>query len=900
MIMLLLRTKLTIPPKRPSLIPRKRLLDQLNRLLDSRLTLLAAPAGFGKTSLIIDWLDNQKKSREASKSKALPFQSAWFSIDLNDSDPVRFWSYVLTAVQHTSSDLSNTSLSLLQASQPPGFETILITWLNEITAVSTPIVLILDDYHHITSEEIQQQMRFVIDHLPEKFHIVMTSRSDPPVPLSRLRARGQLTELRTDALRFRPEEATLLLAAHVPTDLTKAQIDQLAAQTEGWAAGLHLAALSLQGISDIEAFLDGFSGSHRYILNYLVDEVFEQQSDDVQLFLLETAVLEQLTAKLCDVVTERHHSDSILPYLEKANVFLLPLDDQGRWYRYHQLFSDALKERLLIETPQKVQMLHQRAASWYVTEGRFEAAINHLINAEDWETAVQIIVEQSQVAIGRGDIILLRQWLDRLPDRFLDERPELNLAYAWIFVISSLPEKILPYIARMEKKIAGRDFQAMPPFTNDDLKGQLAVLKAQQAIINRDFEGAIAFCHQALTFINEENRLIFGIIHFVLGVADRFRNQISEAIEALHVSIKYGRQVNHVTMILGATNNLAEIYGDQGLLSQAEQILKDGLATALLPNGRYLPAAAFGLTTLAKIYRQRNQLDLALTAVNQTIELASQAGIHGSIIDGMMTRSLIMMAYGKFDQALDELTAVEKELVDSVGLDKRINAFRARIWYAANQPEQAAQIIERSGLNEPLQLSEETEIECLLRARYLLFCDQWVEASRLLEEIETAVSAAERRSRLIEVYLLQSLIYQKEGDVEKGTAVFIKALTLAEPEHLIRLFLDEGGQIKPILEHAQKYLANNRAVQIFAQTVLNAISPQTEQPSSDQLLDPLKERELEILKLIAAGLSNREIANTLFLTEGTVKSYIHQLYSKLDVHRRTEAVDKARLLNLIN
>ncbi|MBE2222610.1 MAG: LuxR family transcriptional regulator, partial [Anaerolineae bacterium] len=554
----LLKTKLYNPPLRPALVRRKRLIDKLNAGLNSKLTLISAPAGFGKTTLVSEWIAGCER----------PF--AWLSLDERDSELSRFLSYLVAALQTQMPSLGNKVLRLLESPQPPSSETVLTALLNEITAVSQAFALVLDDYHMVDAPAIDQALTFLLDHLPPQMHLVITTREDPNLPLARLRVRGQLTQLRAADLRFTVEETAVFLNQMMGLNLSPENIAVLEARTEGWVAGLQLAALSMQGSQDdTDSFIHSFSGSHRFVLDYLVEEVLHQQPEHVQRFLLQTAVLDQLTASLCNALTGEANGQQILESLERANLFLVPLDNERHWYRYHHLFAELLRQRLQQSTEaDDIAALHIRASQWYEANGLELEAFHHATVAHDVERAVRLIEGEGLPLYFRGEVAPVQQWLDTLPEAEFNARPALWVTYASVLTLTGrLHDNIEEILQAGETALQN----ATPDDNTNDLLGQIAAIRAMLGVPKNQVETIITQSRLALELLNPDNAPMRTTTTWTLGYAYQVQGKREEASRAYEETIIHSQKSGNIMTELAATTCLGQIQETETQLRQAAE-----------------------------------------------------------------------------------------------------------------------------------------------------------------------------------------------------------------------------------------------------------------------------------------------------------------------------------------
>jgi len=887
----LLATKFHIPKLRAQLVRRPHLIEQLQQAAEQPLTLIAAPAGFGKTTLLSTWLERA------------PLTAAWVSLDPADNDLTRFWSYTLTALDKALPGYSATALGLLQSPQPPSMEVILSTVINALTTLSQEVVLVWDDYHLITAPAIHTSVTFLLEHLPPSLHLIIAARVDPPLPLARLRMRGQLLELRSADLRFLSEEATAFLTQLSGLTLSSEEITALETRTEGWIAGLQLAALSLHGRTDIPGFIKAFTGSHRYIVDYLVEEVLVHQPEPVQTFLLQTAILERMTGSLCEVVTGNVESQAMLERLEQANLFLVPLDDERRWYRYHHLFADMLQQRLQKRMPDLVPELHRRASIWYEQHGLQAEAVSHALSASDFDRAA-CLVEQVVPALiwKRGELSTLLGWVEVLPEHILHAHPRLLLDHAWVLLWSGQVTALEPHLQDAERVLAaGTGTQSnIPQIARQTMHGELAAIRAELARQRGDVSGAIELAKQALASLPEDAQSLRGITTGLLGGAYRLRGDVVAASHAYTETIHASQASGNIPVTLIAIGQLAQLQAMQGQLHQAARTSQQALDLATRWGVTTSPALGVALVSMGEVLREWNDLDGAERLLLQGIEYCQQrGGLAECALDGCLSLARVFQVRGEFDSALRMIQQAE-EIGRDFHYANRVTAYQAKLWLAQGNVPAATRwaAMLQHELNGGGELAYEHLDGYIVLARLDMVRGELMEAIRLLRRLLQMAESAGLIGQVIEVLVLQALSFQAQANPSQAMVMLTRAFELAEPQGYVRIFVDEDEPMLALLRHAgSRGVASDYLDKLLAafDTTTQVSSP----PLAAVLIDPLSEREREILRLIAAGLSTQEIANELVIVEGTVRNHIKHIYSKLDAHSRLQAVERARKLNLL-
>lgn len=915
---LLLVTKLAIPPVRSDLVARPRLTNQLQLGIQRPLTLIAAPAGFGKTTVLSTWLEQA------------PFSAAWVSLESGDDDLIRFWSYVFAAVERVHPGSGASALPLLQASDPqrlPPIETILTVWINGLAALPhEEVVLILDDYHLITASSIHRSITYLVDHLPPPLHLVMATRADPPLPLARLRTRGHLTEIRAADLRFTALETTAFLTRTLGLHLSDEDIAALEARTEGWIAGLQLAGLSMQGREDISAFLKAFTGSQRYIIDYLAEEVLARQPEPVQTFLLQTAILERLQGSLCEAVISEHGGETsgqaMLEQLEQANLFLMPLDDERLWYRYHQLFAEALRHRLQRKHPALVPELHRRASAWYEQQGLTHDAVYHALAATDFAQAARLIERAFNALVRRGEIATLQRWAAALPGELVRSNIELAVLQGWLLFVSGKHDETLLHLEDIERTFGitpvldePREQQTMPGGTesSDAIMGRIAAIRAAIALTQRDLPRTITLSRLALAYLSKES-MARSYVAGYLGKAHYFGGDIKAASVALEEACRVSWEVKHISGLFLVIHDLAHLQILQGHLYQADQTCRQALQQAKDQGGNQ-PARGLAFVVRGHLEREWNHLDAATSLLQEGVKLCEQTTNTSVMVQACIELALINQARGDTDGASAMMQqAVQRAERQRLSLSRgtqEVEAYQA--WLFLMRGDEAAVLnwLQRCGLSLDQELHHVREREYLTLVRVLIRQHRLNEAKQWLTNLLQLAEVQGRTGSVIEILMLQAEALHASGEVHQAMERLSRALSLAEPEGYIRLFVDEGAPLAHVLVQMRLRPPGNQSASTHYREHLLALlggAPDEDVshsagtvagPEMYPLSEPLSERELEVLRLIIAGCSNREIAERLVIAVSTVKWYVNTIYGKLQVESRTKAIARARELNIV-
>ncbi|MFL5667517.1 MAG: LuxR C-terminal-related transcriptional regulator [Ktedonobacteraceae bacterium] len=910
----LLTTKLSVPLARPKMVTRPRLIQQLNVAMRSPLTLIISPAGWGKTTLLSAW---------HADSSLNTGSLAWVSLDEGDNDPIRFWTYVISALDSLQPGLGETPLALLYASSSPPIEAVLTSLLNALIHLPTETVLVLDDYHLIEAQPIDDALTYLVEHLPQNMHLVITSRHDPLLPLARLRARGALAELRAANLRFTAEETTAFLTGVMELPLSGEQVAALQARTEGWIAGLHLAALSLQGREDVTGFIATFTGSHRYVVDYLVEEVLLRQPEEVQDFLMQTCVLDRLCGRLCDAVRGRRDSQALLEQVERSNLFLVSLDDDRQWYRYHHLFAEVLRNRLQQLQPALVPELHHCASLWYEQHKLFDEAVTHALAIPDVEYAANLIEQYARFTNFPSQFQTLLGWLNRLPDELVRTQPSLCIMHAIMFMLTHQLEKASARMQDAERCLE----KNMLAEQRRTIMSLIAAFRGNLARLFGDHERCVPLAQQALELMPEAGELslirMFRPSTLVTAAnAYLVDGDMTPATERfVETTLATVRALGNLPTTMRSISNLARLQLLQGKLRQAAATIEQAMQLASEHGGlQALLNGADYYFILGDLLYEWNQLDRAEQHLAQGMDLVRDAlrADAEMIMRGYLALARLRQARGESGQALamlDTFAQVARQGGFALTLLSSGAAMRARIELARGNLAVASFWAKDSGLScydEEVSYLHEREYLTLVRVRIaqagadtsgrgksetsMLLHDTSNLLYRLLADAETKA----RMRSVIEILILYALVLQTQDDRAGSLAVLKRALVLAKPEGYVRLFLDEGASMMALLHQAHR---NGIEVEYAAALLTSAgqqdgMGRQRPVSRSIPLVEPLTTREREVLRLLLEGASNREIAQHLVLSVNTAKKHVLNLCGKLGVQSRTQAIAKARTLNL--
>jgi LuxR family transcriptional regulator, maltose regulon positive regulatory protein len=900
----LLATKLHVPRPRPGFVARPRLLERLAEGTARELVLVCTPAGFGKTTLLADWARHEQRP------------VAWLSLDDADNDPTRFWRHVAAALDRVLPGVAERIAGLLEGPQPAAFQVAVAALVNELAGVADEAVLVLDDYHLIQAPPVHHSLGFLLEHLPPSLRLVVASRADPPLPLARLRARGQLAELREADLRFTSAEAAELLRDASGTELPEAAVAALEGRTEGWVAGLQLAALSLRGHPDPAGFVASFSGTHRFVLDYLTEEVLARQPHHVVRFLLATSVLERLSGPLCQAVTGRADSQAILEGTERANLFLLPLDEVRGWWRYHQLFADLLRARLQQELPEQVAGLHQAAAGWCEEHGLVDDAIRHALAAGDPGWAARLIERHLDQTLRRGERVVLRRHLEALPTEVVRSRPGLVLTQAMLEVHRGQFDTVERLLEHADRAVDRQPEPEQPPVPTDGgmvsrVPAAIALLRSELAAGRGDAEQTARFARAALTHISEQERGPRLWARWLLALADWLAGRVEQAEPALAALLAEGRATAGSHPLASSRFLLGRVQRARGHLSAALRTYQEGLELATQGGQPSTFHAAEAHVGLGQVLYERDQLDEARQHLTEGLALSRPLGWLQLSGRALVTMAWIRQATGDPDGALQTMDQACRLMPGTQTLTwyHPAPAERARLLLAQGQVEAAARWAEERGLGAEGELSYLRERDHQVLARVLLAEHTSDRALPLLERLHQLAVAQGRVGSVIEIRALQALALQASGDEPGGLAALADALALAAPEGHVRVFVDEGAPMATLLG---ELLTTPQAVAVqvspaFLDRLLEAFEQagQAVLPRSRRgaalpgLVAALSARELEVLGLLAAGKSNQMIAEELVVTLDTVKRHVTHILDKLGAANRTQAVARARELGLL-
>jgi LuxR family maltose regulon positive regulatory protein len=903
----ILTTKLNIPKSRPQVVLRDQLISRLDDGLVQKLTLISAPAGFGKTTLASEW------------ARHIDRCVSWLSLEESDNDVIRFLSYFIAALQCVRENIGQDELKRLRSPHPPPIEEILISIINQILTLSEDVVFFLDDYHLISTRSIHEAVTYFLDHMPENLHLVIVSRADPPLPLARLRGMGDVAELRQVDLRFTLDEATDFLQDVMGLGIQAEDVRALNSRTEGWVAGLQMAAVSLQGQENISNSVRIFTGSNRYILDYLLEEVLQRQQEGIQRFLLQTSILDRLTSSLCDAIVIEPEdlglevrdrlqspvtglqSQTILEHLENANLFIFPLDDHRQWYRYHRLFQDLLRKRLQQLSPDVIPDLHRRASDWFEQADMLPEAIEHALDAHDFDRAAQLMEQVGEEMLMRSEVGTFDRWLQRLPDEILDNCPYLKLFHAWILILTGASkediEACLNDLSEQEGVLSAR----------------VAAIRAYLAIYQGDLSLAWELSHVAWEQLPEGDLFLRGILSLIFGISLLAKGDVEAGMESLSDVLQTSQEVDNVMVGTITISHLARLRMRAGNLKEAQDIYQRAIDLTKDENGHYLPIAGEAFMGLGEILLQWNDLEKAEELILKGIQ-HTEAWSNVAALEGYLALARVRQAQNRGAEVaplVEKARELALQFKTTTLDDIMVDLYEAKLFIAQGDLEAAIAWVEERNVEDFLGSEHWVEqagsfhdhlrkYELIILSRILIAKDEPQRALEILSSLLKAMKELRRMDLVLEILILQAIAQHAVGNLKEAICVIEEALTLGEPANYIRIFVNEGSAMAKLIYEAshQGILPEycGRLLNAFPDTTQNAL------PKRDpefELVEPLSPRESEVLTLISEGLTNREISERLFLTLGTVKVHTRNIYGKLCVNNRTQAVAKARSIGIL-
>lgn len=844
------------------------------------LTLVSAPAGYGKSALVAEWRENTRRT------------ITWLALDESDNEPVRFFLYFTAALQKADETIGTELMTLLEANQLPPRETLIALLTEDLLASETSLVCVLDDFQSIQDPFILDILQELIAQ-PQLLQFVIVTREDPALPLGRLRAHAQLTEIRAADLRFSKDETKRFFFDVMLIPLSESDLSLLEERAEGWVAGLQLAGLSMKGRKDPSAVIASLSGNHRHILGYLTEEVLKQQSPSVQEFLLQTSILAKFNADLCNAVTQRGDAAALLDQLLASNLFLIPLDDEGRWYRYHHLFAGLLLGIQSRSHPKLVKELHIRSAEWFEHQHMPLDAIDHALAAEDFARAAALLETHTWTLLNQGYVRRVEAWMQSLPAEWRAQSPCTNFGFAWMYLLRGNFAKVNPHLQQVESALENAS-------AADDLRAESLALKANLLQSQGRIPEAIEHAQHALMIVPPANVRVSGLAYLGLGAGYRQAVQFDLAVDALQQAIRFSRESGDSVTGALATTHLILMSLQHGRLHFAEEVSSQMIERMERSNGAVPPIIGAVYGALGLVYYERNQVERARDHYLRGIQLGTFLGHHASLVYTQLNLARLLLAEGDLDGAAKNLREAQ-ELIQAGApgwLRPSLLARQVQYFLAIDNLPEAEAIVRQSGITAGGQVTHATDEIQLAYVRIMLRRGKEAdlkEGIQLAERILKLAESGQRNNTSMLASMLGALIHERLGDARSASEWLIRALALAEPEGYIRLFVDEGAPVASILQRLAKTE--------YVLTLLAAF-PAAERPSprphpADGLIEPLSERESEVLRLLARGLKYTEIAEQLVVSVNTVRFHIKSLYGKLSVDKQAKAVERARELGLI-
>jgi len=890
--MLNLTTKLFVPPTRKGLVQRPRLINRLTQGVDGKLTLVSGPAGFGKTTLLVEWIAQSNRP------------VGWLSLDEGENDWNRFTLFLIQAFQKISAGFANGVVEMLNSAKPQNSEVFLPYVINQIAEIQDPFLIVLDDYHVITETKIHDLILTILEAQPSQMHLVISTRSDPPWPLARWRARGELTEIRLQDLRFTIDETSILLNEVLGIPLPMEDIKRLDARTEGWVAGLQMAALSMQKQDDYPGFIQRFTGSHRFVFDYLLDEVFESLTLEIRDFLLKTSILDRMCAQLCDYIRDQSDSQQLLDQLDQMNLFVIPLDDHRSWYRYHHLFGELLRQILKQSYPRQIPELHRKAREWYQRNGVVDEAIHHGAAEGNWDQVADQIENNFLGVLEHRDLTLLARWLETLPAAIIQSRPWLNVAYAYVMMATGSPEEAAQHLDNAENSLEN------PPGLRSDqaqhIHSYIAFIKSDLSVLSGDMESAIDHARQASQLIPQKDKLLRCMVASTLGTSLQHQGSFEEAAKAFADGITAGRVIDDSNAVISLYGDLIGLYVEQSELPQAYSYCQEALQfieNNYQKRGRYTPGAAHIHFRLSTILRHWNDLEGSLTHARKCKRILEKWGLQNRL--SFVNLAIALHAVGEHSKAHQVLRDAEQVARhQSAYWLEDVKARQVLFWLTEGNLEAASKWALERNLDTDGEISYQNQFQYRTLAQVRLIQGQAGDHNALGEAISLSTrlvrlfESSGATAYLIQTLILQALAFQAKGSQEQALKSLKRAITLGESGGYIRVFAREGVAMEKLLRSA---VAQGGGTP-YTEKILSALEnlrKGEDESSSESLIESLTDRELEVLRSLDSEMTIPEIADAFVISVGTARTHIKRIYRKLDVHSRFEAITKAKKLHLL-
>jgi LuxR family maltose regulon positive regulatory protein len=895
----MLLTKLHIPPAGNNIVHRSVLHEKLNSGLGRKLILISAPAGFGKTTVVSDWIDQSK------------IPAAWFSLDNGDNDPVDFLSFIISGIQSIHPEFGQSALKLLNSPNRPSAESIISLLINEILGINQNFLLVLDDFHLINSNEVLELVAYLLEHIPGNIHIVILTRSDPALSVSRLRSQHQMVELRSSDLSFSANDISVLFNKKLKLGLSIDDVYSLESKTEGWIAGLQLSALSMHGREDISGFIKDLKGDNRYIMDYLMEEVLKNQTDEIKEFLLQTSILEQMSAPLCNAVLNKNDSQLILETLEKNNMFVIPLDEERTWYRYHHLFAELLKQRLQMRDKEAVKELHNKACIWFEQHLMFDFAIGHAFTNQNYEKSIQLIGDVIEVMWENGQHAAILKYGDMLPDELIKTSTEFCLYYSWILINTGKIEEAEPFLESAEKitkeSIIDNISSKEVILKDKILLGKLSVAMAYMKLFSAPAEEIIDYGKIAIKNLSEEDHLWIGWAWYSIGNAEMSRGDLEGSSKALENALEHSRRSGNLYLISTITTTIVAQILYKGQYKSAYEQCSDLLSYmkdhgySQIAKTEWMYSGLF--TMMSVIQCIWTHFDEALKNAKTAYDLCKDEKNISHKIMALLAYSYALHAHedktGAYDKII-ELEDVLKQYKISPHLASTYIGWKIYLLIEMDQTPKAYDFAKGMGLGLKEKISYEYILSHIFYVRLMLVQHKFDEAELLLSDFYAIANQAKGIERLVQLKILYSALYKMREEHEKAVVNFVEAMELAAEDNLLIYFLFDLNITNDLLTDVYKIQAsgNTRIPDKFINNLKRAIETKKSRLKNHSEID-LSARELDTLKLIAENLMNQEIADKLFISVNTVKTHLKNINMKLGVESRAEAVTKAKELRLI-
>lgn len=894
----ILKTKLHCPSLQSKHVYRPLLIQRLNEGLDSgrEITLVSAPAGYGKTACITEWIHS------------LDLPVAWLSLDPSDNDPVRFYNYLIAALKRIDLDLGQEVEAVIRTGQVPPSDIVSTLIINDILELKTKFLLVLDDLHTIQDNSILEVLKKFLDNHPWPLHLVLITREDPPLPLARLRANNKLNEIRAKELRFSGDDIKIFLDKVMGLSLSENDISILEEKTEGWIAGLQLAGLAIRNARNRSNFISNLSGSYQFILFYFTEQVLYQLSEDVRGFLFKTAILDQFNSDLCDAITGHPGAKEMLQRLYNANLFLVPLDDEQQWYRYHHFFADLLRDIQKQSEVDNLFDLHKRASQWYAEAGMPEEAIHHALAAEDYSMAIELLENHASMILMQGYAITVENWIQAIPDKWRLKCPKTNLAFAWVHLLRGTYSGLSQLINRVEPTTSG--------VKNSNITAEWLVMKSLVLYMQGEIEACMDIVKKALEIMPYQDNRILGLAYYVHAHVYMIRRNYAKANSLFRKSIQHSQEAKSLVPEMMSTISLVSATFEQGKLHQAYQIVTR-VVNRLESSNELPPISAFIYLALGDIYYQWNQIEEAHQATNRAFQLSTLGGLNTGLISCRIN-------FSKLFQITQDFNAAEKEVQNAFDLlpleapeyiRQYAVAQRVRVFLDLNQLDSAESALQGHGINfNDLHTSQDlfpdqfnpSSLGMLYNSFLLTLLYQEHDEINLQNGLELAsriVIEAERRNQFLislEALLLRAQLHVKLGNLQACNADIVQALKRGQPEGIVGIFVEQRRSLEQILQNLLKTHEFKMIIKEYIEMILASFAqPKKTDLELVPLLDPLTDREQDVLRLMAEGLKYKEIAAKLFVSLNTIRYHIKAIYGKLEVNNRTQALEKARKYQLL-